>query len=169
MASSGARLEVVRGNAAGTSLLVEDELVLGRQIDGVGALAGDDEISRSHARVSLDAAGFCAIEDLGSTNGTFVNGLRISGPQTLAEGDTIEVGATTLVVRELPACGSDQTSITIVPREGPAPQPPFSIQLEVDFATREAILRLDDESDPVRLVLDAGRWRAISTDSEEHG
>jgi pSer/pThr/pTyr-binding forkhead associated (FHA) protein len=58
-------------------------------------------MSRSHARVTVDADGTCAIEDLGSTNGTFVNGLRVSAPQTLSEGDTIEIGATTLVVREL--------------------------------------------------------------------
>lgn len=97
-----ARLEVVAGNAVGMSILVEDELLIGRQTDGAGRLAEDEEISRSHARVTLDASGFCAIEDLGSTNGTFVNGLRISGPQTVSEGDTIELGATTLAVRELP-------------------------------------------------------------------
>jgi pSer/pThr/pTyr-binding forkhead associated (FHA) protein len=96
------RLEVVAGRAVGMSILFDDELLIGRHADGAGRLAGDDEISRSHARVSLDRSGFCAIEDLGSTNGTFVNGLRITGPQTLSVGDTIEVGGTTLVVRELP-------------------------------------------------------------------
>jgi predicted component of type VI protein secretion system len=97
-----ARLEVVAGKAVGMSILVEDELLIGRHAEGAGRLADDDEISRSHARVTLDASGFYAIEDLGSTNGTFVNGLRISVPQTLAVGDTIELGGTTLAVRELP-------------------------------------------------------------------
>ena len=96
-----ARLEVVAGNAAGMSILVEDELLIGRHAQGAGRLADDDEISRSHARITVDASGFLAIEDLDSTNGTFVNGLRVSAPQTLSEGDTIEIGATTLVVREL--------------------------------------------------------------------
>jgi pSer/pThr/pTyr-binding forkhead associated (FHA) protein len=102
------RLEVIAGNAAGTILLVEDDLIIGRQVEGPGHLAGDEEISRSHARISREPAGHCAIEDLGSTNGTFVNGLRIGGPQTLSEGDTIEVGATTLVVRETPRVASMQ-------------------------------------------------------------
>jgi predicted component of type VI protein secretion system len=95
------RLEVVAGNAASATIVVEDELIIGRQADGEGRLGNDDEISRSHARVALDADGSYAIEDLGSTNGTFVNGLRITTPQGLVEGDTIELGSTTLVVREI--------------------------------------------------------------------
>jgi predicted component of type VI protein secretion system len=115
MAAEPLRLEVVAGRAEGMSILVEDELLIGRQADGAGRLADDDEISRSHARVSLDASGFCAIEDLGSTNGTFVNGLRISVPQTLFDGDTIELGGTTLVVRGLPQTPSDHA-------QAPAPE-----------------------------------------------
>ena len=103
--SASARIEVVAGNAAGTWLDVthEHELLIGRHADGLGRLGNDEEISRYHARVSLDAGELCAVEDLGSTNGTFVNGLRISGAQTLKQGDTIELGGSTLVVRELPA------------------------------------------------------------------
>lgn len=102
MAAAGARLEVVAGKAAGMMILVDDELIIGRLSEGAGRLAEDEEISRSHARVTVDAGGLCAIEDLGSTNGTFVNGLRMAAPQSLSEGDTVELGATTLVVRELP-------------------------------------------------------------------
>jgi pSer/pThr/pTyr-binding forkhead associated (FHA) protein len=173
MGSSGARLEVVSGNAAGTELLIEDELIVGRHADGPGRLAGDEEISRSHARLSIDASGFCAIEDLGSTNGTFVNGLRISAPETLSEGDTIEVGATTLVVQEVPipvsqATPSDADQPTVAPPTEPS-QPPLELQLEVDFAAREARLRLDDASEPVRLVFDDGQWRAVASQSTEKG
>ena len=121
-----ARFEVVAGRAIGMSILLDDELLIGRHADGAGRLADDEEISRSHARISLDRSGFCAIEDLGSTNGTFVNGLRISGPQTLSVGDTIELGGTTLVVRELPVPTTERSlkavhpQPTVVPR-GAAP------------------------------------------------
>lgn len=115
------RLEVIAGNAVGTSIDVDDELVIGRLADGPGRLADDDEISRSHARLAVDAGGTCAIEDLGSTNGTFVNGMRISAPRVLAEGDTIEVGGTSLVVRELP--GPSRLQPTVVPGT-PVPLPP---------------------------------------------
>ncbi len=117
------RLEVIAGNAAGAMLLVEDDLVIGRQVEGPGQLAGDEEISRSHARISREPAGHCAIEDLGSTNGTFVNGLRIRSPQTISEGDTIEVGATTLVVRETPPLVSMQPKAAAPPAAQPTVVP----------------------------------------------
>jgi pSer/pThr/pTyr-binding forkhead associated (FHA) protein len=129
MNSAMARLEVVAGRAIGMSILIDDELLIGRHAEGAGRLADDEEISRSHARLSLDRTGFCAIEDLGSTNGTYVNGLRITGPETLSEGDTIEVGATTLVVRELPIPHSEHTlraipsRPTVVPGSGVGPPP----------------------------------------------
>ncbi len=116
-----ARFEVVAGRAIGMSILLDDELLIGRHADGAGRLADDDEISRSHARISLDRSGFCAIEDLGSTNGTFVNGLRISGPQTISVGDTIEVGGTTLVVRELPIPATERSLRAVPPQPTAAP------------------------------------------------
>jgi pSer/pThr/pTyr-binding forkhead associated (FHA) protein len=116
MSPAIARLEVVAGRAIGMSILLDDELLIGRHADGAGRLADDEEISRSHARISLDRSGFCAIEDLGSTNGTFVNGLRISGPQTLSVGDTIEVGGTTLVVRELPIPAAERSLKAVPPQ-----------------------------------------------------
>ena len=122
MSQAVARLEVVAGRAIGMSILLDDELLIGRHADGAGRLADDDEISRSHARISLDRSGFCAIEDLGSTNGTFVNGLRITGPQTLSVGDTIEVGGTTLVVRELPIPAAERSLKAVPPQ--PTVTPP---------------------------------------------
>ena len=75
--------------------------------------------------ISLDRSGFCAIEDLGWTNGSFVNGLRVSRPQTLSVGDTIEVGGTTLVVRELPIPASERSLKAVPPQptQPPGRQP----------------------------------------------
>jgi hypothetical protein len=95
------RLEVISGNATGDTIVVDDELVIGRHADGAGRLSEDEEISRQHARVSREATGDYAIEDLGSSNGTFVNGLRIASPRLLALEDSIEVGATTLLVKAI--------------------------------------------------------------------
>ncbi|HET6866510.1 MAG TPA: FHA domain-containing protein [Solirubrobacteraceae bacterium] len=122
MSPAMARFEVVAGRAIGMSILIDDELLIGRHADGAGRLADDDEISRSHARISLDRSGFCAIEDLGSTNGTFVNGLRIAGPQTLSVGDTIEVGGTTLVVRDLPVPTTERALKAVHPQPTVAPR-----------------------------------------------
>jgi pSer/pThr/pTyr-binding forkhead associated (FHA) protein len=117
MVGPAARLEVLTGKAAGMSILIDDELVIGRLAEGAGRLADDEEISRSHARVAIDSSGSCTIEDLGSTNGTWVNGMRITTPQTLREGDTLELGGTTLTIREVPDLEASS------PEPGPAGAP----------------------------------------------
>lgn len=114
----GAKLKVTAGRAAGTEIPLEGDFLIGRgSEDEHGRLADDIEISRQHARVSQTASGDLQIEDLGSTNGTFVNGKRISAPQVLKPGDEIKVGETTMT---LDAPGAAQpTAIGAVP-----PPPP---------------------------------------------
>jgi pSer/pThr/pTyr-binding forkhead associated (FHA) protein len=108
-------LEVTAGNAVGTVIDVADELLIGRMADGVGALADDVEISRRHARIFRTDGGRYAVEDLVSTNGTYVNGLRIVTVTPLEVGDWMDVGATTLVVRV-----SVPGPVVPVPEEEPA-------------------------------------------------
>jgi serine/threonine-protein kinase len=91
-------LRVTEGPAAGTVLRVSDELQIGRQAPGEGKLGNDIEISRRHARVTREDDGSFLIEDLGSTNGTFVNGDRIAGAQVIKPGDRLEMGDTKLTV-----------------------------------------------------------------------
>src|SRR3954454_24526394 len=95
---AGESFRVSAGNATGQQIGLEGELTFGRQLPGAGSLAGDPELSRVHARVFRDASGQLMIEDLGSTNGTFVNGARIGAPQPLRSGDEVRVGQTTLSV-----------------------------------------------------------------------
>src|SRR4051794_30332004 len=118
---AGETLKITGGNAAGQSIPMEQELVIGRSTPGLGSLGGDSEISRVHARVFHDPSGRLTIEDLGSTNGTFVNGNRISGQQPLNPGDQVRVGQTSLSV-EGGAAGAGATSVgQVVP---PAAAPP---------------------------------------------
>jgi hypothetical protein len=91
-------LEILEGAEAGAQVPVDDELVIGRADDADLTLA-DAGVSRSHARVSAASAG-ASIEDLGSSNGTFVNGERISAPQPLSDGDEIQLGGAILRVSE---------------------------------------------------------------------
>jgi hypothetical protein len=95
---AGESLNIVKGNAAGSSIALEAELVIGRSTPGLGSLGGDSEISRVHARIYHDPSGQLMVEDLGSTNGTFVNGARIGGVQPLRAGDQVRVGQTTMSV-----------------------------------------------------------------------
>jgi predicted component of type VI protein secretion system len=67
-----------------------DQLTIGR--DSANAVAiNDAEISRKHARLTFQGGKY-VIEDLGSTNGTFVNGQRLSGPFVLKSGDVVSFG-----------------------------------------------------------------------------
>ena len=93
------RLKITAGNAVGTEVTVDDELLIGREVPGEGKLEGDIELSRRHARIARRGEGEWEIEDLDSRNGTFVNGSRLERPALLAAGDAIEVGTTKLVVQ----------------------------------------------------------------------
>src|SRR4051794_21079596 len=88
-------LEVTSGPAAGQSLELGDELVIGRE--DAGLVIDDPEISRRHARI-CPVDGGVMVEDLGSTNGTFVNGERASEPVTLRESGQIRLGTTEIAV-----------------------------------------------------------------------
>jgi pSer/pThr/pTyr-binding forkhead associated (FHA) protein len=68
-------------------------LTLGRGSPNDIELHGDEFASSSHARVEPRRDGVW-IEDIGSTNGTFVNGTRIERPRRLTPGDVIRVGET---------------------------------------------------------------------------
>ncbi len=67
-----------------------DQLIIGRDPSNTIAI-NDAEISRKHSRLTFQG-GKHVIEDLGSTNGTFVNGQRLAGPVVLKPGDVVSLG-----------------------------------------------------------------------------
>jgi hypothetical protein len=91
---NGASL-VIHEGAAGGDHLINGQLILGREHGSADLVIDDPGVSRRHARVVTDA-GTVIVEDLGSSNGTFVNGRRISAPVELAAGDELQIGATVL-------------------------------------------------------------------------
>jgi pSer/pThr/pTyr-binding forkhead associated (FHA) protein len=97
-ATPRATLEVVKGPGAGQRLQPDQDLVIGRSEDGAGALGGDGQLSRRHASVRRLPDERLLIEDLGSTNGTWVNGSRIPAPTLLALGDEVSLGTSVLRV-----------------------------------------------------------------------
>src|SRR2546423_3514337 len=65
----------------------------------------DPEVSRRHAAIRSEG-GSLAIEDLGSTNGTFVNGERITVVTVLRHGDSVRLGDTVLTIRSTAAAAA---------------------------------------------------------------
>jgi pSer/pThr/pTyr-binding forkhead associated (FHA) protein len=114
-------LEVIEGRAAGVRVEVLGRpLEIGRAAGREGRLGDDPELSRNHARVTRFEDGRLMIEDLGSTNGTFVNGKRIAGPTLLEAGHTVNVGDTTLrvVAERLAPAPREQAPREQAPRAG---------------------------------------------------
>lgn len=92
-------LVVDRGPATGARQPLAEGavLTLGRRYPGFGSLAGDDALSSEHARIwSQDAR--VIVEDLNSTNGTWINGTRITAPAELRVGDRLVVGRSECVL-----------------------------------------------------------------------
>ncbi len=114
-----------------TYSLEGDQLVIGRDSSS-GIAINDAEVSRKHARLNFQGGKY-VIEDLGSTNGTFVNGQRITGAAVLKSGDVVSLGEQIVLLYE--ALSSDpgatmishkapvRTAVAAQPVAAPAPAP----------------------------------------------
>ena len=90
-------LEIVEGPGAGRQMALDGTVEIGR--DPACTLALDDDlVSRHHARLTA-RNGAVVAEDLDSTNGTFLNGMTLTGPVTVNPGDHLVIGVTVLELR----------------------------------------------------------------------
>ena len=90
--------------------LEKGELFIGRDLSN-DIVINDPEISRRHARLINQGSGFM-VEDLGSTNGTFVNGQRLVGPNVLRPGDVVTFGERLSLVFESSDYDQDATIVS---------------------------------------------------------
>lgn len=93
--------------------LSEGENVVGRD-PSAAVFVDDSTVSRRHARITV-RGGEAVLEDLGSKNGTTVNGAAPDGPRVLRHGDALLIGSVLLTVRMAPVPGETATM-----REAPA-------------------------------------------------
>jgi pSer/pThr/pTyr-binding forkhead associated (FHA) protein len=105
---------------------IESGATIGRA--GCDVILSDPDVSRRHAAIH-EAGDGVSIEDLGSTNGTYVNGERIDAPRPLRDGDEVKIGSTVWRLRapevtrvmETPSLDRGATRVT---QTTTAPSPP---------------------------------------------
>ena len=105
--------------------LEQEETMVGRDLANDIAIS-DPEVSRRHARFVVKE-GIVFVEDLGSTNGTFLNDTRLSSPQPLRPGDTITFGDKIVMTFEEAGLGEEpQVEMT---EDTPAKQPLYEQEI----------------------------------------
>jgi predicted component of type VI protein secretion system len=140
-------LQVVRGRSASTTLKLTDSVTsLGRHDDCVIRIKSA-QVSRRHCEL-FEVGGQLKIRDLGSSNGTFVNGKRINGELALKHGDEVTVGAVTLRVARL---GQPASPLPASPASKPkAGDTAVLDALEVESAGDEEEFEMEfDDGEPV--------------------
>ena len=115
--------------------LAQDVVSIGRDVANT-IVINDAEVSRRHARLTAQAGGYI-LEDLGSTNGTFVNGTRLLGPHLIRAGETITLAENIALEVQVLHMDPDATvavvsgPVTAPAAEKQAPYPPESYQTSV--------------------------------------
>lgn len=129
------QLLVSSGSDAGRVIAVDRELVIGRVGGQADITLDDGQVSSRHAAVRPTAEGI-EVEDLGSTNGTFIGAERLSAPHTLKNGDRVRLGGTELQAQisasEAPTAGGGGTIVqagggTTSRASSPPPSPPLPL------------------------------------------
>jgi pSer/pThr/pTyr-binding forkhead associated (FHA) protein len=107
-------LEIVEGEEAGRQLPLQGPVDIGRE-PNMPLHIDDGQVSRRHARVSPHD-GRAVVEDLGSTNGTFVNDQPIQSPRELSPGDRVRIGLTVIELRSAQQVQERPSAVNVVPQ-----------------------------------------------------
>ena len=126
MSETSARLIVRQGPYPNQEYeLTQPTVVVGRGPNNDIVFA-DPEVSRQHAQFVQEGEDAYLLKDLGSTNGSFINGQRVSGSTRLQHGDTISLGESIILTFELPGgeyYDDDETPTAEIDVQLPAAQP----------------------------------------------
>src|SRR4051794_11541844 len=134
--------EIVEGPGAGRQIQLTGPIVLGRDASA-DVVLDDGQISRRHARVTPSNGGV-VVEDLESTNGTFVNDDEVQAPVELRPGDQLLVGVTLLQLRSPEQVRVQASAVRAVPPGLATPE------------RRPAYVDSDDGAGPARAGAGAG-------------
>ena len=135
---------VTAGPEAGRRVELGQEVAIGRQ--DADLVVEDPEVSRRHA-VLRRSGGSVVVEDLDSTNGTFVNGERIRGPIKVGPGDQVRVGRTTLEIE--PDQRADDTIVSLPLRPDQIPTSEARPSVDVSVEPVDVVAEDEDATQPL--------------------
>jgi len=142
------RLQIVEGRQEGTTLDLEGPVIIGRSSARATFVIQDSEASRRHA--SLIPEGQSAnVQDLGSTNGTFVNDERIEERHALEVGDRIRIGTTVLELTRTEAAEPAEAEVPeeAEPEEAAKAEAPAEAE-EPEREEPEAVAETEEVAEP---------------------
>ncbi len=113
-------LEIVEGPDAGATLRLAGTVEIGRDPSADLALH-DAQSSRRHARITARPDG-AVLEDLGSSNGTFVNRVEVHAPTRLRDGDELLIGVSVIQLRSDAHVAPQPSAVRAVPAALAVPQ-----------------------------------------------
>ena len=148
-------LKVIAGPNAGAEIGVEKgkTYVVGKDPNSCDIVFNDMSVSRNHARLSVSADGVMEIEDLGSKNGTVVNGAVIDAKRTITPQDLVALGTTAFMIIDREAPQETIYSPGVPTYEAPKETPVVAEEVAAKDWKKEAI--------PSKYLMLAGAFLAI--------
>jgi hypothetical protein len=136
---SSYQLVMRSGPSAGKVFPLEKgEIVIGRDLNN-DVVINDPEISRRHARLYAQGSTY-VLEDLGSTNGTFVGGQRLTGAYPMRVGELITFGERLTVVFEMSQPAEDATVVSSA-QQPPVYQPPYQPPVQAQAPVSQPVVQ----------------------------
>jgi hypothetical protein len=116
----GFRLVMTKGPQPGQTFSLDQNVTSIGRDPSSDITVSHAQVSRQHARL-VRQGNAMVVEDLGSTNGTFVNGVRLTAPHTLGNGDAVSLGDSVTFTFYGPAAGAEDTVVAAPGARAPRP------------------------------------------------
>src|SRR5438128_3934444 len=164
----GPRL-ILKGAGDPAEFPLGDENVLGRSTQATVRLA-DREVSRKHSQIDREGQDY-VLRDLGSSNGTFLNGKRIFGPTRLKDGDEVLIGTSTMEFRLGSEAGATNAEIVqMQPVDAPLEGVVARVEAKANFQPVEQVRDVDQlkrDYERLRIGHEFSRYVRLERDLNE--
>jgi|GEM_PF-3651029 len=144
-------------------------ITIGRVAEGTDLVLAGNAVSARHAVLGLRDGG-CVLVDMGSTNGTWVNGQRVTGPVQVGDDDVIQIGEFTLRLQGAANAAAHAMARGVASTTAFAPPPASGRSLGISWSTAKQAL--PDSAPHTGQEADPGSWatmQAPSVDEVSHG